>query len=81
MFIGLVERESEGLPYAVDKSGSCANVIMLIDDTMYCANVGDSRSFMSTDWGRKIYELSRDHKPSEDFEKERITQNGGRIYQ
>lgn len=30
-----------------EKSGSCACVIMIIDDTVFVANVGDSRSIMS----------------------------------
>lgn len=36
---------------------------------------------MSVDGGRKIYSLSIDHKPTEENELKRITENGGRIYQ
>lgn len=36
---------------------------------------------MSADVGSKIYVCSRDHKPTDDIEKERITQNGGSVYQ
>jgi protein phosphatase PTC2/3 len=31
-----------------DRSGSCACLVMIIDDTVYVANVGDSRSIIST---------------------------------
>jgi len=30
-----------------DKSGSCAIVILIIGDTCFCANVGDSRALLS----------------------------------
>ena len=32
-----------------ERSGSCANVVMIIEDTIYVINVGDSRAFMSID--------------------------------
>jgi serine/threonine protein phosphatase PrpC len=54
---------------------------MKIDDICYICNVGDSRTIMSADKGRKIYELSRDHKPSEEFEQIRIAEGGGKVYQ
>ena len=34
-----------------ERSGSCANVVMVIDDTIYVINVGDSRAMMSIDSG------------------------------
>lgn len=45
------------------------------------ANVGDSRAIMSAELGQKLFVLSRDHRPCEDTEKSRITENGGKIYQ
>ena len=36
---------------------------------------------MSADEGAKIYVLNVDHKPTDDVEKERITSNGGSVYQ
>jgi len=36
---------------------------------------------MSVDGGNTIYDLSTDHKPTDDVEMERILGNGGRIYQ
>ena len=47
----------------------------------YVANVGDSRAIMSVDGGEKILVLSKDHKPESDEERQRIEENGGRIYQ
>jgi serine/threonine protein phosphatase PrpC len=53
---------------------------MIIDDTCYISNVGDSRAIMSVDGGEKIFELSNDHKPTDEVEMKRIIENGGKIY-
>ena len=51
-----------------DKSGSCAIVVLLIQDMCYVANVGDSRAVLSCNQGQKVYPLSLDHKPGDDSE-------------
>lgn len=51
-----------------DKSGSCAIVILIIQDICYCANVGDSRAVLSSDSGKNVIPLSFDHKPGDDKE-------------
>ena len=61
----------------IDKSGSCAIVILIIGDTCFCANVGDSRSLLSGQGGQKIYPLSKDHKPCDEAERKRIVDAGG----
>ena len=61
----------------IDKSGSCAIVIVIIGDTCFSANVGDSRALLSGHGGTKIYPLSRDHKPSDELERKRIIEGGG----
>ena len=38
----------------------------------YVGNVGDCRVIMSGLEGHKIYQISRDHKPNDPLEKERI---------
>ena len=65
-------------PY--DKSGSCAIVVLLVENACYVANVGDSRALMSASGGQKLFVLSRDHRPNEDSERHRITEHGGKIY-
>ena len=37
----------------IDKSGSCALVILIIGDNCFCANVGDSRALLSGYGGLK----------------------------
>lgn len=65
----------------LEKAGSCAIVILIIGEMCYIANVGDSRSVMSGEGGDKIYGLSRDHKPMDEIEYQRISAAGGKIYQ
>lgn len=65
----------------LDRSGSCANVVLIVGENCYLANVGDSRAIMSGERGNRIFTLSKDHKPSEEAEQARIIQAGGRIYQ
>ena len=36
---------------------------------------------MSSAGGQKLFVLSRDHRPNEEGEKQRITDHGGKIYQ
>jgi len=65
----------------VDNSGSCAIVVLIVNDIMYTANVGDSRAIMSANGGWSVLELSKDHKPNEEGEAYRIIHEGGKIYQ
>ena len=65
----------------VDNSGSCAIVVLIVNDMCYVANVGDSRAVLSANGGRNCLEISKDHKPNEEGEAYRIIHNGGKIYQ
>lgn len=51
-----------------------------LGDICYIINVGDSRAVMSAEGGKTV-ELTKDHKPTDDDETERITKGGGKIYQ
>ena len=65
----------------IDKSGSCALVVLIVGDMCYVANVGDSRALLSGDGGQRIFPLTRDHKPTDEAERKRIIEAGGQIYQ
>ncbi len=69
-----------GHDMVLDSSGSCAIVILIINDSCYIANLGDSRALYSFDTGKKYFQLSRDHKPNDPIEKKRIYKAGGNIY-
>ena len=65
----------------IEKSGSCVLLTIIIDSKIYIANLGDSRIIMSEKNGKKITQITNDHKPNEINEKKRILKNGGKIYQ
>ena len=46
----------------IDKSGSCAVIMILIDTKIYIANVGDSRAIMSCNNGREFKNITIDYK-------------------
>ena len=65
----------------IDRSGSCAVIILIIDKKIYIANVGDSRCLLSMENGKKYIEVTKDHKPNSPNELKRIKRYGGNIYQ
>lgn len=83
---GFAEAEQKFLALAsngqgsFNRSGSCANVVMIIDDICFVANVGDSRAVMSSECGMRVYGLSEDHKPNSEKERDRIEKKGGKVY-
>ncbi|KAJ8950980.1 hypothetical protein NQ318_006364 [Aromia moschata] len=58
-----------------EPSGSTAVAIIVKGDKLYCANVGDSRAIASI--SGKAEPLSKDHKPNNPEEYDRITAAGG----
>ena len=64
----------------VDKSGSCACVILIINDTLYAINLGDSRALLSSNSGQTLIQITRDHKPNDPIEKKRIENTGANVY-
>ena len=65
----------------VDGSGSCGLILLIIENKIYIANVGDSRCVISMNNGKIRKDVTRDHKPNYPYEKQRIISNGGKIYQ
>lgn len=57
-------------------AGSTAVVVLIKDNMLYCANVGDSRAIASVRGGQ-LEVLSYDHKPNNKEELHRITSGGG----
>ena len=59
-------------------AGCTANVCIIANNKLYCANAGDSRSVlgMSND---SAFPMSIDHKPDDDIEKKRIMDAGGYV--
>ena len=64
----------------LDKSGSCAVSALIMDEWCFVINLGDSRGLYSYDSGKKLYQITRDHKPNDTIEKERIQKAGGMVY-
>ncbi|KAL1114939.1 hypothetical protein AAG570_007762 [Ranatra chinensis] len=58
-----------------DLAGSTANVVLIKDNTLYCGNVGDSRSIAVV--SGVAVPLSTDHKPNNPDEHKRIINAGG----
>ena len=58
--------------------GTTATIVLIKDNKIYCANVGDSKAFVIYD---KTYEqISTDHKCTIEDERERVISMGGKIY-
>ena len=66
-------RDLKSIPFA---AGCTANVCLVTQDSIYCANAGDSRSILVSKSG-KVTELSQDHKPDDPGEFKRIKAGGG----
>ena len=69
--------------FDISLSGSTSLLLFLIEETLICANVGDSECFIfkCSNEDMWTYEsLSKTHKPTDDEEKKRILENGGEIH-
>ncbi len=60
-------------------NGTTLNFILFVEDTLYCANIGDSRAVLYG-WDDTIIQLSRDHKPDLEDEKWWILDKGGKVF-
>ena len=57
-------------------AGCTSCVVLITEDTIYCANAGDSRACLATKKG-KVIPLSFDHKPDNQGELKRVQAAGG----
>jgi hypothetical protein len=64
----------------LDRSGSCALVVLILNDMLYAINLGDCRALFSSDSGTHLLQITRDHKPNDPIEKRRIEQYGAKVY-
>lgn len=63
----------------LDFVGSTSIVVLINQNTLVCANVGDSRALLSR--GGVCWALSEDHKPESISERRRIEKAGGSVAQ
>ncbi|CAH1404005.1 unnamed protein product [Nezara viridula] len=78
-FLDLDNQMSKNKDINEDMSGSTAIVIVIKNNTLYCANVGDSRAVAYVNGG--TVSLSEDHKPTLPGERSRILEAGGWVEQ
>ena len=57
-------------------AGCTANVALIVNNKLYVANAGDSRSVLGMSNGN-AFAMSEDHKPDNELEKKRIMEAGG----
>jgi protein phosphatase 1G len=74
----LLSKQGPHSDFAGPNSGSTACVAVVRDKQLFVANAGDSRCVISRK--NQAYNLSRDHKPDLEAEKERILKAGGFIH-
>jgi len=74
----LKSKFKENLARGPDFIGCTANVILIKNSTIYSANAGDSRAILSCRSNSCIC-LTKDHKPDDICEAERISKAGGYI--
>ena len=74
-----MKKKQNGPNYQEDSHAGCtANVCLITPEFIYVANAGDSRAVYSTLKG-ETKQLSKDHKPEDKVEIDRITKAGGEV--
>lgn len=73
-------RNAQNKSAIIDYSGSCALIILIINNKCYCINLGDSRALYSEKNGFILRQISRDQKPNDPKEKKRIYKAGGSVF-
>jgi len=74
---GLIVQSSGGYEEPGRDSGCTAVVALLRGNNLYVANAGDSRCVVSRNG--KAVEMSIDHKPEDDIERNRVEKAGGKV--
>jgi len=70
--------ENQSIKQIAFNEGCTACVVLITEDSIYCANAGDSRAVIGTKTG-DVVELSFDHKPDNENEKKRIQAAGSNV--
>lgn len=78
-FFNMSIDKSSGTFKITDDSGSCACIALFVDNLCFIANVGDSRAIASYDGGKKVRQITVDHKPNNPEERKRIVSKGGKV--
>ncbi|KAL0591529.1 hypothetical protein ABG067_001127 [Albugo candida] len=73
-------RENPEIGPVCDEVGSTGLVAIITPTDIVVANVGDSRCILSNTKCIDMIQLSMDHKPDVDFEKQRILSAGGTVF-
>jgi serine/threonine protein phosphatase PrpC len=78
MLFEAIKQIVNDIPYklAMD-TGSTAVIILKRNNTLWVANIGDSRAIMNK--GHKSIPLTKDHKPDDPEENKRIVELGGKV--
>lgn len=81
-FVGVDEAVKEDPAFATssDEVGSTGLLAIITPTHIVCANVGDSRCILSNRKSKPVIQLSIDHKPDLEFEKQRIMAAGGTVF-
>ena len=69
-------------PFDTEKSGSTVCILLLSNKNLICANLGDSRAILCSCNGKKEWkasQLTKDHKPIDKEEYNRIINSGGTV--
>ena len=61
----------------MEGKGCTANVLMIMNNMLYCANAGDSRCVLGE--GGRAFPMSVDHKPTMKKERDRIYRAGSTV--
>lgn len=73
-----MREKDNGPKYEEETHAGCtANVVLITPEFIFCANAGDSRAVACV--GGNTVELSKDHKPEDPIELERITKAGSSV--